>query len=110
MKTFRLCWSILVVCYMWWGTTPHLVCAQTYDAKFELEKGIRYQCGVIGRRSVRSRLQCAAECATEKSCYGFNFGSGLCELLSVAASGRANAPGWIHGYYRGGEYDRNHQL
>ncbi len=108
MIALRLCRPMLALCYMWWVST-HLVSTQITDAKFEIEKGIRYECGVIGGRSVRSRLQCAGECAKENSCYGFNFGSGQCELLSATASGRVIAPGWTHGYYPTGKYETRHK-
>ncbi len=78
------------------------------DATFEIEEGIRYECEVIRTRSVRGRLQCAAECAKEKSCNGFNFGSGQCELLPSAAVGRITAPGWTYGYLTG-KYQTRHK-
>ncbi len=110
MTSLRLCWPIFVLWNMWWGTTPHLVSAQMSDAMFKLEKGIRYQGGVMARRSARSKLQCAAECAQEKSCFGYNFGFRQCELLSRMASGRTNnAPGWTHGYYPTGKYHTRHR-
>ncbi len=109
MIALKLYWPVFAVWCMWWGSTHLLVSTQITDAKFEIEKGIRYECGVIRRRNVRSRLQCAGECANEKSCYGFNFGSGQCELLSATASGRITAPGWTHGYYLTGKCQIRHQ-
>ncbi len=103
MIILRLVWPIIALCHMWWGSTHLLVSTQTTDAKFEIEKGIRYECGVIDRRTVRSRLQCAGECAKEVSCYDFNFGSSHCELLSATATGRRTVPGWTHGYYPTGK-------
>ncbi len=90
---------------MYWGIATSLASTQINNVKFELEKGIRYQSGVKDRRSGRSILECAAECAEEQSCFGFNFGSRECELMSVVASGRTNnAPGWTHGYTVTGKY------
>ncbi len=108
MIALKLYWPIFALWHMWWGST-HIVSTQITDAKFEIEKGIRYEYGVLDRRSVRSRLQCAGECAKEKSCYGFNFGSGQCELLSATATGRITAPGWTHGYYPTGKCQTRHQ-
>ena len=105
MIALRLCRPMFALWCMLWVSTHLVVSTQMTDAKFEIEKGIRYECGVIDRRSVRSRLQCAGECAKEKSCYGFNFGSGQCELLSATASSRIIAPGWTHGYYPTGKYE-----
>ncbi len=79
------------------------------DANFELETGIRYECGVAYNHTAGSVLECAAQCTSEKSCYGFNFGSGQCELLSAVISARTNAPGWTHGYYPAGKYQTTHR-
>ncbi len=98
----RLCWFTL--CYMWWGSTLHLVSTQTMESEFDLTKGIRNECGVVDRRSVHSMLECAAECSTLKSCYDFNFGFGQCELLSAAAACRADSPGWTHGHSLTGKW------
>ncbi len=97
MIAIRLCWPIFALWYMCWGTTPHLVSTEMTTGKFKMEKGVRYGCGVLDRRRTRSVLGCSGECTKEKSCYGFNYGSGLCELLSAAAAGRADASGWTHG-------------
>ncbi len=101
MIALRLCWLIFALWYMWWASTPHLVSTNMDDVTFVLEKGIRYGCGVTSRRIGRSKLQCASACAKEKSCHGFNFGSGHCELLSEKASGKSYAPGWNHWYITG---------
>ncbi len=105
MVTLRLCWSIFAVWFLCWGTAPSLVSAQITYAKFELEKEIQYKGGVLDRRSARSILECAWECIEEISCFGFNFWSRECELLSVAASARNNnAPRWTHGHRFAGKY------
>ncbi len=110
MMAFGQRWLLFAIWYMWWGLTPYLTSAQVDDTKFSLEKGIRYENGVMGRRSARSKLQCAGECAMEKYCYAFNFGSGQCELLPLTASRRTEASGWTYGLPRHpGKYKEMHQ-
>ncbi len=110
MTSLNLCWPVFALWNVWWGTAPHLASAQRSDAVFELMEGIRYERGVMARRSARSKLQCAAECTKEKSCFGYNFGFRQCELLSATASGRTNnAPGWTHGHYLTGKYQTMHR-
>ncbi len=108
MIALRLCWPMFALWYMWWGSTHVVVSTEVTDTKFEIEKGIRYECGVIDRRSVHSMLECAAGCAKDESGCGFNFGSGHCELLSATTSGRITAPGWIHGYNPAGKCQLRH--
>ncbi len=98
MIAFKLCWPIFALWYMCWETTSHLVSTQMSNADFELKYGVRYECGVRERHSCHSMLECAANCAKDRTCYGFNFRHRQCELLSAAASFGTNAPGWIHGY------------
>ena len=95
--------------YMWWGSTHLLVSSQITDSKFEIEKGTRSECGVTSNRSAGSIIECAAECAKEKSCYGFNFGSEKCEQLSATAYVKITAPGWTYGYYPTGKYEIKYQ-
>ncbi len=109
MIALKLCWPIFAVWYMLWGSTQLPVSTQITDVKFEIEKGTRYECGVIDSRSARSMLECSAVCAQDETCYGFNFGSGQCELLSATASDRITAPGWTHGYYPTGKCQIRHQ-
>ncbi len=109
MTALGLCWPIFALWYMWWGSTHFLASTQTTDANFEIEKGIRYGCGVTYNRSTGSVIECAAECAREKSCYGFHFGFGRCEQLSATAYGRLTAPGWTHGNYPTGKYEIRYQ-
>ncbi len=81
MISLRLCWSMSALWCTWWGSTQFPVSTQITDAKFRIEKGIRYECRVMDWLTAHSMLQCAGECPKEKSCYGFNFGSAQCERL-----------------------------
>ncbi len=109
MIALRWYWSVFALWYIWWGSTPHLISTQMKDYKFELEKGIRYESGVLDSRSASTILECAGECTKEKSCCSFNFGSRQCELLSATAAGRTNESGCTHGYTYGytGEHHTN---
>ncbi len=95
-------WSAFSLWCLFWASKPYSAVTQEVDAaKFQLEKGVRYDCGVLATRRARSRMQCAAECAKVRSCSAFNFGSGQCELLAAEASCRAcrtELPGWSHGF------------
>ncbi len=94
---------------MCWGRATSLESTQINNVKLELEKGIRYLSGVLDWRSARSILECAAECAKDQPCFGFNFWSHECELLSATASGRTNnSPGWTHGHTVTGKYQTRH--
>ncbi len=110
MVAFRLCCPIFTLWCMWWGSTHLLVSTQITNANFEMEKGIRYGCGITSNRSAGSVIECAAECAKEKACYGFNFRFTQCQLLSATADERITAPGWIHGCYPPGKYQGRYQL
>ncbi len=101
----KLRWSLFSLWYLCWAMQPCLVSTSRVGTMFELENGVRYNCGLLVLRRARSRLQCAAECAKEKSCSGFNFGSGHCELLSAEeASCRTSESGWSHGYDPAAKY------
>ena len=50
MIALRLYSPVFALWYMWWGITPHLVSTEIKDTKFELEKGIRYERGVINHK------------------------------------------------------------
>ncbi len=95
-------WSAFSLWCLFWASRPHSAVTQEVDAaKFQLEKGVRYDCGVLATSRARNRIQCAAECGKVKSCAGFNFGDSQCELLSTEASCRecrTEVPGWSHGY------------
>lgn len=90
-----------------WTTRPRLVVSHSNAAKFAIEKGIRYTCGVLATGRSRSLAECALMCAKQDLCLGFDFGSGQCDLLSAAASCRDTAPGWSHAYYQSGNYAQN---
>ncbi len=109
MIALRLCWTIFALWHMWCRSTHLVISAQTTDANFEIEKGIRYGCGVASNRSDGSIIECAAECAKEESCYGFNFLFSQCQLLSATADERITAPGWTHGHYPTGKYQAKYQ-
>ncbi len=100
----KLRWSFFVLWYLCWAMQPYLISTDR-GTTFELENGVRYNCGLMALRKACSRLQCAAECAKEKPCSGFNFGSGQCELLSAEeASCRTSESRWSHGYDPAAKY------
>lgn len=106
MIAFMLCWSALQLLP---GATLHTVSTQMDNRHFELVHGVRFANGILAAVKARSLVECALICVHENSCSDFNFGSGECELLAGSAFCRINAPGWTHGYYPTGKYQRSHQ-
>ncbi len=110
MISLRLCWPIFALWYMYQGTMSHLVSTQMKSKKFEIESGLHCEKEDQITHTCRSLVECALMCVNDISCSNFNFGSGQCELLSVADFCRTNAPGWVHGYYANGKYKNTRSL
>ncbi len=76
MIALRLCWTIFALWYMWWGSTHLLISTQITDAKFGIEKGTRYECGVTANRKI-----CRKKATTTIAAAATNGKNGLARQL-----------------------------